>query len=76
MPSWLGGWEIAIVVVVILLLFGSKLIPRLGSSLGRSITGLKKGVKEGGEGFKSAIKEDEKVQTGSKNSDDQTKPEV
>ena len=58
MPGWLGPWEILIVVVIILLVFGGRLIPRLGSSLGRSLLGLKKGLKEGEEGFKTAIKED------------------
>ncbi|MGI5939464.1 MAG: twin-arginine translocase TatA/TatE family subunit [Thermoleophilia bacterium] len=61
MPGWLGPWEILIVVVIILLVFGGKLLPKLGSSLGRSITGLKKGLQEGEEGFKAAIKEDPKV---------------
>lgn len=59
MPSWLGGWEIAIIVVIILLIFGGRLIPRLGSSLGRSIKGLKTGLKEGEEEFKTAIKEED-----------------
>ncbi len=71
--GWLGGWEIAIVVVIILLIFGGKLIPRLGSSLGRSIMGLKKGIKEGEEGFRSAIKEDTKTDETAKNGDDETK---
>ena len=59
MPGWLGPWEILIVVVIILLIFGGRLLPRLGRSLGSSFTGLKKGAKEGGEEFKTAIKEDE-----------------
>jgi sec-independent protein translocase protein TatA len=59
MPSWLGPWEIVIVVVVILLVFGGRLIPRIGSSLGRSILGLRKGLKEGQEEFQTAIKDDE-----------------
>jgi len=63
MPSWLGPWEILIVVVIILLIFGGKLIPRLGSAVGRSILGLKKGLKEGEEGFKTAIKEEEEAAT-------------
>ena len=61
MPGWLGPWEIVIIVVIILLIFGGKLIPRIGSSFGRSLMGLKKGIKEGEEGFKSAIKDDVKV---------------
>ncbi len=58
MPGWLGPWEIAIVVGIILLVFGGRLIPRIGSSVGRSFVGLKKGVKEGEEGFRAAIKDD------------------
>ena len=59
MPGWFGPWEILIVVVIILLIFGGRLLPRLGRSLGGSVTGLKKGLKEGGDEFKTAIKEDE-----------------
>jgi len=59
MPSWIGPWEIVIVVVIILVLFGGRLLPRLGRSLGGSIVGLKKGLKEGEEGFREAIKDDE-----------------
>ncbi len=59
MPSWIGPWEIVIVVVIILLIFGGRLLPRLGRSVGNSVVGLKKGLKEGEEGFKDAIKEDE-----------------
>jgi sec-independent protein translocase protein TatA len=72
MPSWLGPWEILIVVVIILLVFGGKLIPRLGSSLGRSVVGLKKGLKEGEEGFKDAVKEDTKVDSTAENVVDET----
>lgn len=71
MPGWLGPWEIAIVVGIILLVFGGKLIPRVGSSLGRSLVGLKKGVKEGEEGFRSAIKEDVNVDAEADNASDQ-----
>jgi sec-independent protein translocase protein TatA len=42
----IGGWEIAIVVVIILLIFGPKKLPDLGRSLGRSISGFKKGLRE------------------------------
>jgi len=68
----LGGWEIAIIVVLILLIFGGRLIPRLGSSLGRSVVGLKKGLKEGQEGFTAAIRDDEKVDAPSKDGNDKT----
>lgn len=58
MPSWIGPWEIAIVVVLALLIFGPKKLPELGSSLGRSINGFKKGLKETKDDVQSAIKED------------------
>ena len=58
MPSWIGPWEIAIVLVLALLIFGPKKLPDLGSSLGRSITGFKRGLKETTEDVKAAIKED------------------
>ena len=41
MPSWIGPWEIAIVLIVILVIFGPKRLPELGSSLGKAITGFK-----------------------------------
>jgi sec-independent protein translocase protein TatA len=58
MPSWIGPWEIAIVLVLALLIFGPRKLPELGSSLGRSITGFKKGLKETKDDVQSAIKED------------------
>jgi sec-independent protein translocase protein TatA len=45
MPN-IGVWEIVIVVVIALLVFGPKKLPELGSSLGRTITGFKKSLKE------------------------------
>lgn len=59
MPGWLGPWEIVIVVVIILVIFGGSLLPRLGRSAGRKVVGFKKGLKEGGESFKTAMKEDD-----------------
>ena len=50
MPSWIGPWEIAIVLVIILLIFGPRKLPELGSSLGKSIRGFKKGMKDGQDG--------------------------
>jgi sec-independent protein translocase protein TatA len=47
MPSWIGPWEIAIVLVIILLIFGPRKLPELGSSLGKSIRGFKRGMKDG-----------------------------
>ncbi len=51
--GWFGPWEIAAIVVVVLLLFGGRKIPELMKGLG-------KGVKE----FKDGIAEDGKKETG------------
>jgi sec-independent protein translocase protein TatA len=58
MPSWIGPWEIAIVVVIALLIFGPKKLPDLGSSLGKSISGFKSGLKEAQGEMKSAMNAD------------------
>ncbi|MDT0538711.1 MULTISPECIES: Sec-independent protein translocase subunit TatA/TatB [Croceitalea] len=49
-----GPWQIALIVVIVLLLFGGKKIPEL-------MRGLGSGIKE----FKDASKEDEKLEDGS-----------
>ena len=43
----LGIWEIAIILVVAMLFFGPKRVSDLGSALGKSIRGFKRGL--GGE---------------------------
>lgn len=49
-----GPWQIALLVVVVLLLFGGRKIPELMRGLGG-------GIKE----FKDAVKEDDKVEKSS-----------
>jgi len=58
MPSWIGPWEIAIVLVLALLIFGPKKLPDLGSSLGKSIRGFKSGLKDAQDEVKTAMSED------------------
>ena len=55
MPSWIGPWEIAIVVVLALVIFGPRKLPELGSSLGKSIRGFRKGLKEGQDELQSTV---------------------
>jgi len=57
MPSWIGPWEIAIVLILALLIFGPRKLPELGSSLGKSIRGFRKGMKEGQDEVKAAVSE-------------------
>lgn len=53
------GWEILIIVLVILLLFGGKKIPELMNGIGKGISSFKKGLKD--------IEEDVKSDTSSEN---------
>ena len=55
MPEWIGPWEIAIVLVIALLVFGPKKLPDLGSSLGKSIRGFKTGLKDAQGEMKTAM---------------------
>ena len=49
MPSWFGGPEILIILVIILLLFGAKRIPELAKGLGSGVREFKKGTRGDGE---------------------------
>ncbi|MCH3881347.1 MULTISPECIES: twin-arginine translocase TatA/TatE family subunit [Tenacibaculum] len=49
--GFIGPWQIAVVVVLVLLMFGGKKIPEL-------MRGLGSGIKE----FKDATKEDDKIE--------------
>lgn len=42
----LGFWEIALIVLVIILLFGGKKIPELMRGLGKGIKSFKEGMKD------------------------------
>ena len=44
-----NGWEIIIVLVVVLLLFGAKRLPDLARSIGASAREFRRGVAEGAE---------------------------
>lgn len=42
-----GPWQILIILLVVVLLFGSKKLPELFGSLGKSVSEFKKGKEEG-----------------------------
>ncbi|MCA1591262.1 MAG: twin-arginine translocase TatA/TatE family subunit [Acidobacteria bacterium] len=44
-----GGWELLVVLFVILLLFGGAKLPQLAKGMGKSIREFKKGINEGGD---------------------------
>lgn len=55
--AFLGGWEVLVVALLILLLFGGKKIPELMKGLGKGIKSFKEGMKEV-EGEMNEIKKD------------------
>ena len=57
MDGILSPWHWIIVVLVILLFFGPKRLPELGSSLGKGITSFKKGLQDAQEGISTSIAE-------------------
>ena len=46
MPNWLGPTEMIFVMVVLLLIFGAKRLPELGSGLGKGIREFKRSMKD------------------------------
>lgn len=47
LPGMSGPWEVILVLLVILLLFGAKRLPDLARSLGKSLSEFRKGREEG-----------------------------
>lgn len=46
MGGFPGGWELILILLIVLLLFGSKKLPELARGLGKSVTNFKSGLKE------------------------------
>jgi sec-independent protein translocase protein TatA len=46
LASFLGGWEVILIVVVVLVIFGPKKLPEFAKGLGQSIKEFKKGSRE------------------------------
>ena len=44
--AWLGGWEIVLILAVVLILFGAKKLPELARGLGSGIKEFKKATRE------------------------------
>ena len=59
--GWLGGWEIAIIVIIVLLLFGGKKIPELMRGLGKGIKEFKEGVADDPDKNDSPDKDSEEI---------------
>jgi sec-independent protein translocase protein TatA len=44
-----GIWEIAVILLVVVLIFGAARLPKIGRALGEAIRGFRKSVKDEGE---------------------------
>jgi sec-independent protein translocase protein TatA len=56
----LGHWELIIILVIVLIIFGAGKLPEIGGGLGKAIGSFKKGIKGSGSGEED---EAEKIQT-------------
>lgn len=54
-----GTWEILLILLVVLFLFGGKKIPEIAHGLGKSITEFKRGMRAPVEDLKKEIRQDE-----------------
>jgi sec-independent protein translocase protein TatA len=43
-PGWIGPWELAILLIVVLLVFGPKRLPEMGRSLGKGMREFKNSI--------------------------------
>jgi len=56
----LGGWEILLILLVLLIFFGAKKIPELARGLGKGIREFKDATREIKEEIEEGVKEDPK----------------
>ena len=50
MPFRLGPWEIGLILMIVLVIFGAGRLAHIGSSVGKSIRDFRKEVRDSGEG--------------------------
>ena len=52
---WFGGWEIVLILAVVLILFGAKKLPELAKGLGQGIKEFKKATREVSDEMQNAM---------------------
>ena len=57
---FIGGWEIALIVLVVLLLFGGRKIPELMKGLGKGVKSFKEGMNDDSDDDDSKAAEENK----------------
>lgn len=73
----MGGisvWQLAIVAVIVLLLFGTKKLRNLGSDLGSSVKGFKKAMSDDASDTKSEDAEVEQIAKSEQSDESPSKP--
>ena len=55
----MGMPELGVILLIVLVLFGPRNLPKLGSSLGKTVKNIRKGIEDGGEDEEEAESEPE-----------------
>jgi sec-independent protein translocase protein TatA len=61
--GFIGGWELVLILVVVLVLFGAKKLPELAKGLGQGIKEFKKATREVSDELHNAMEETPKSPT-------------
>lgn len=56
----LGVWELLIILVVVLLIFGPRRLPEMAKGIGQSVREFRKGIRDMKDDFESEVNGDEK----------------
>ncbi len=57
----LGAWEIIIILVVVLLIFGPRRLPEMAKGIGQSVREFRKGIKDVKDDIENEIKKEDAV---------------
>ncbi len=54
----IGIWELIVILLIVVILFGPKKLPEIGRAIGEAIRGFRKSLKGAEENVKRALRED------------------
>jgi len=63
MPFRLGPWEIALIVIIILIVFGVGRLPQAGEAIGKGLRSFRRGQRGEDEGEEEEVEEAKKATT-------------
>ena len=55
----IGFWQLILILIIVLLVFGAGKLPRVMGDLGKGIKSMKEGINEGKDGIVDAVASDE-----------------